>query len=257
MKIIIIEDEELVAEDLRDTLQDIVPEAEIAAMLPSVADVLQYLRQHPAPDLIFSDIQLRDGQSFEIFGTLPGLQVPVIFCTAYDEYALAAFRANGIDYLLKPFTRESVAGAIDKYRRLTHGREQPQPYWQKWEQLIQSIQPTPTLPSSLLVHHKGKIIPIALAQVALFAIHDDNVYLTTLDEKTFVAGKKLDELEGLVGPAFFRASRQHLVHAKAIVDVESYLGRRLLLNLRVPVREQVMVSREKAAMFLTWLAQYR
>ena len=231
----IIEDEPLTAEDLAGCILSAEPSAEIVAMLASVAEANAWFVQNPVPDLIFSDIQLGDGRSFEIFERLRRL-VPVIFCTAYDNYALEAFRSTGIDYLLKPFSVVSVGVALEKYRALKRA-DLPKPG-----------------AGAILVHYKEKIFPVKIGDIAMFYLQNELVRLMGLDGKAFLVNKSLDELEGLAGAGFYRVNRQYLVNRLAIKDVSQYFGRKLLINLVLPFQEKITVGRMKVPAFLEWLA---
>jgi DNA-binding LytR/AlgR family response regulator len=212
MKIVIIEDEPLTAEDLAACIVSAEPAAEIVAMLASVAEANAWFGRNPAPDLVFSDIQLGDGRSFEIFERLRRM-VPVIFCTAYDNYALEAFRSAGIDYLLKPFSAVSVGVALEKYR------------------LLKRADPPKPGAGAILVHFKEKILPVKIGDIALFHLHNEVVRLMGFDGKSFLVNKSLEELELLAGAGFYRVNRQFLVNRLAIKDVSQYFGRKLLVNL--------------------------
>ena len=167
----------------------------------------------PESDLIFSDIQLGDGLSFEIFATAP-VNVPVIFCTAYDEYALNAFQANGIDYILKPFTTDSVAAAIKKYLNFREKIVGDTLRYKTLEDLFRTPKTTET--SSILVYQKDQILPIGIDQSAFFYLKRGAVFLTTFNKEQYLVNKSLDELGDQIGPSFFRASRQFLIHRKAV-----------------------------------------
>src|SRR3989339_245967 len=172
MKIVIIEDELLTAEDLKNTILDIEPDARVIAILSSIKEAVFYFQKNERPDLIFSDIQLGDGLSFEIFKEIP-ITTPVIFCTAYDEYALQAFKANGIDYILKPFDEKAVRTALGKFVKL----KDPGPDLQK------QIRQAPH--SSLLVYQRDKIFPIRLCDVALIYVENEITHLLTFEKKIF------------------------------------------------------------------------
>jgi two-component system response regulator LytT len=249
MKIVIIEDEWLTADDLMQTIREADPSLEIIAIIKSVDEGVLWFRSNPAPDLIFSDIQLGDGLSFEI---LAGQNVPVIFCTAYDEYALNAFNANGIDYILKPFTRESVSRALEKYKNLTRGKvDDISRQYESVRRLLFDVKTT--RPSSLLIHFKDTIFPLKIAEVALFRLEHGIVHLTTFEKKIYYPGKSLDELEEIVGDDFFRVNRQYLINRGAIVNASSILSRKLSISVNVPVSETVTISKEKTPSFLRWL----
>lgn len=248
MKIIIIEDERLTATDLENTLHQVDPSLEIIAVIKSVQEGKTYFQSNPLPDLIFSDIRLGDGLSFQIVNDL---QVPVIFCTAYDEYALNAFRANGIDYILKPFTLNSVANAIQKFNNIRGPR-----IAQQYEVMKQIFSSFSTRPSSLLIHHKDMILPIKMADVAMFHLEHDLVKLTTFNQVVYYPNKSLDELEALAGEDFFRVNRQYLINRNAIQHASSILSRKLSVNISIPHKEDITISREKAPLFLKWLAEF-
>src|SRR5690606_36462469 len=163
MKIVIIEDEKLTAKDLEDVILEVAPSSEVVAVLYSVKQAVAYLSKSPAPDLIFSDIQLGDGLSFDIFNQVK-INTPIVFCTAYDEYALKSFRLNGIDYMLKPFTQEAVKGALDKYEGLSLAFSGGSPAIEEVQRILNELKPTKS--SSVLVNHKEKIIPIKMDDIA-------------------------------------------------------------------------------------------
>src|SRR6185312_1160239 len=244
MKVVIIEDEPLMAQDLAACIRAAEPSAEVVATLSSVREAINYFRGGPAPDLIFSDIQLGDGLSFTIFVS-NARTIPVIFCTAYDEYALDAFRAAGIDYILKPFSSKDISTAITKYRAF---RGAPPAYDEVARTFANRKQ------QSVLVFYKEKIVPVDTADIALFYLHHEVTWLLTFGKLQFVINKPLEELERTIAGRFYRVNRQFLVNRRAIKDVSHYFGRKLLLNLTIPFEEKVTVGRLKANDFLDWLA---
>jgi DNA-binding LytR/AlgR family response regulator len=253
MNIVIIEDEGLVAEDLELNIRKLMDEPVNIVQIKSVKEGLAYFKTADAPDLIFSDIQLGDGLSFEIF-VAALLSVPVIFCTAYDAYALDAFKANGIDYILKPFTSKTLNDALQKYGRLKQLFSTDQT--PQYEALIQMLAGKDTQKAaSVLVYHQDKIIPVNLDDIAMFYLANEITHLLTFSGKTFYPNKNLDELERISGNYFFRANRQYLVCRKAITDVSNFFSRKLSINLNVPFGEKVIVSKGKAPQFLSWLAK--
>ncbi|OKS87489.1 LytR/AlgR family response regulator transcription factor [Mucilaginibacter polytrichastri] len=253
MNIVIIEDEGVVADDLELNIRKLMDETVDIVQLRSVKEGIAYFNTHDAPDLIFSDIQLGDGLSFEIFVSKP-IDVPVIFCTAYDEYALDAFKANGIDYILKPFTRQTLDTALKKYKQLKRVFSTDQT--PQFDALLQMLSAKNTqVVASVLVYHQDKIIPVNLDDIAMCYLSNEITHLLTFSGKTFYPNKNLDELERLSGNSFFRANRQHLICRKAIIDVSSFFSRKLSLNLNVPFAEKVIVSKGKAPQFLNWLAK--
>lgn len=252
MKIIIIEDEQLTASDLAATIKKAEPSAHVIAILGSVKESLDFFCSNPPKaDLIFSDIQLGDGLSFEIFHSV-AIHTPIIFCTAYDEYALNAFKVSGIHYMLKPFSVKTVKEALEKFRELksslSHNNEQ-------YETLI-SLLNNKKSQGSVLVYQHDKIVPVKLENIALFFIESEITYLLTLDKEKFPINKTLEELENIAGHNFYRANRQYLVNRKAIKDSSQYFGRKLAINLTIPFTEKITVSKTKVTEYLEWLSEF-
>jgi len=253
MKIVIIEDEKLTAKDLEDVILEIAPSFQIVATLYSVKQGIEYFRQNPNPDLIFSDIQLGDGLSFDIFSAVE-TKTPIVFCTAYDEYALQAFRLNGIDYVLKPFTTEAISAALDKYKGLSKVfAENTGTAIGEIQRLLSEMKPVKS--SSILVNHKEKIIPIKLDDIAVFYIRNQATYLMNFDGKSYFLNKTLDQIEQICGEGFFRANRQFLVNRAAVNDASHHLSRKFSIRLKIPFEHHITVSREKLSDFLEWLAR--
>jgi two-component system, LytTR family, response regulator LytT len=251
LKVVIIEDEKFTALDLADTLKKVDNNIEIVTTLSSVEQAINFLKAEDAFDLIFSDIQLPDGLSFDVFKSVK-IKVPVIFCTAFDKYALEAFDANGIDYLLKPFSKTSVSKALNKYMALKSNFKTPE---SNLDKLIYKLeQQISHRPSSIIVYQGDKILPIGINQIALFYLEDDYVFALTFDSKKHILTQNLEELEALCGNDFFRANRQYLVNRKAVKDASKYFNRKILVNLNVNHSEQILVGKLKATSFLQWLA---
>ncbi len=250
MRILIIEDEKLTANDLVFSIQEVRPNFTVIKILASVKSAITFLKTEPAIDLIFSDIQLTDGLSFEIFKAIE-IDAPIIFCTAYDEYALNAFDVNGIAYLLKPFTTEAIKIAIEKFEKLTQQKDN------KLTQLLQYMEQSnkPKASPSLLVYQGEKIIPVPFNDIALMYLKNGIVKLHTFDNQIFIASETLEELEKINDTNFFRVNRQYLVHQKAIKNAAKYFNRRLVLHLHIRFDEKIIISKEKAPVFLDWLAQ--
>lgn len=251
MNILLIEDEELAADDLLTAIKQSDGEANVVKILVSVKEGISYLKHHLLPDLIFSDIQLGDGLSFEIFDAVR-IETPVIFCTAYDEYMLDAFRTNGIDYLLKPVTKNAVSDALAKYyalkRSFTANLTLPQGFYRE---LLEKVNQKPM---SLLVNQKDKIIPLPLQQIALFYIEHEGTFIFTFSGQTYTVGKSLEELERLMGTDFFRVNRQYLLNREAIKHASYSLSRKLIVYLTIAHQRTITVSKEKSPLFLSWLA---
>lgn len=251
LKVVIIEDEKYTAKDLANTLKKIDNDIEIVTILSSVEQAIDFLKAEDEIDLIFSDIHLPDGLSFNIYKTVK-IKVPVIFCTAYDHYALNAFDANGIDYLLKPFNKASVSKALDKYMALTSQNKKSDTNLDKL--LLKLEQQVSGKANSIIVYQGDKILPIETNQIALFYLEDGYVFALTFEAKKYILTQNLEELENLNGNDFFRANRQYLVNRKAIKDASRYLNRKILINLVIDYPEQILVGKLKVASFLQWLA---
>jgi DNA-binding LytR/AlgR family response regulator len=250
MKLAIIEDEQHTARDLALCIQKAEPAAEIVAVLSSVQEAAAFLKGSPELDLIFSDIQLGDGRIFSLFDTMQNT-IPVIFCTAYDEYALNAFRAAGIDYILKPVTAKSIAASLAKYKDLQQRLAKTS--YTKLGELFDNVKKTEQ--RSVLVYHKEKITPVRIEDIALFYLQHEMTQLITFDKQHYYISHTLEELEKMTaGGPFFRANRQYLINRSAVKDVSQYFGRKLLINLTVPFPEKITVGKVKTSAFLDWLA---
>jgi two-component system response regulator LytT len=252
MRVIIIEDELLAANDLAEGLRQLDSTISIEAILTSVKEASTYFVDHDLPDLIFSDIQLGDGLSFEIF-TDNDYNIPIIFCTAYDEYAFEAFQANGIDYILKPFTKESLRKTLQKYKQF---QQKFYDHTALYHDMINLLQKKAAHKrSSVLVYQKEKIIPLPVSEIALCYTHNKITLLICFNsDQNFVVSQSLDELEGICGEDFYRANRQYLINRKAIMEISHYYARRLLLKLTIPFKSNITVSKEKSTLFLSWLS---
>jgi len=249
MKIVIIEDEQLTARDLAESITAAEPGVEIVATLSSVKEAIDFFKENNDAELIFSDIKLGDGLSFKIFDTI-GTNIPVIFCTAFDEYALQAFKAAGIDYILKPFTVKTIAAAIAKYKQLKSRFTKKVTSYEEFGKALDSAKKQ----TALLVFYKDKILPIKLEDIALFYLQHDVTCLVTFTKQQYFINETLEDAEKMAGATFYRVNRQYLVNKKAIIDISKYFGRKLLLNLNIPFPEKVTVSKLRVTHFLAWLS---
>lgn len=250
MKIIIIEDEKLTAKDLAKTIEDIAPEIEIVSILQSVENAIAFLKTNPQLDLIFSDIELGDGTSFEIFEKLQ-LKIPIIFCTAYNQYALDAFKTYGIDYVLKPFSRQSIENALLKFQTIKEKLSSKEENYNDLMQVLkQKLNPKS---QSVIVHQGDKIIPLNTKDIALFYISNESVFAYTFQGKKYVVSQNMESLEHSFTPDFFRANRQFLVNRTAIKDASLFFNRKIVINLSIPFEEQIAVGRLKVSAFTDWL----
>ncbi|OJJ22469.1 hypothetical protein BKI52_07245 [marine bacterium AO1-C] len=248
MNVLIVEDEAHTATLLQEVIEQD-SDFMVIEKLESVMEVVEYLSKYQKNlDLLFFDIQLADGHSFEIFKHVD-VVVPVVFCTAYDEYTLQAIKNNGIDYILKPFKEEEIHAALNKYKSLIANLQGKSPT------PIQ-LQPTqtPQYQQSFLTQYREKSLVKQVKDVALFCVEQENVYLYTFAGEKFPLFKKLEYVESVCDPTqFFRINRQMLVNRAAVVSFEPYFNRKIALHLQVQLSEVVVVSRLKVAPFKEWL----
>ncbi len=249
MNILIIEDETPTALQLQRALLKTDPGIRVLGIEDSIETAVEWLRAHAAPDLIFMDIQLADGQSFEIFDEV-NITSPVVFCTAFDEHALRAFQANGIEYILKPFDEAAIARALGKARSL-------ESFYHKTVAATagQLLKPADgQFKTSFLVSQRDKMVPVAVRDISFFYIEDEVVFLQTTEGRRHMVNHSLDELERMVSPAqFFRANRQVIINFEEITAIESYFARKTLVKTRSPLKFQVVVSKEKSSEFVRWV----
>ncbi|WP_080779620.1 LytR/AlgR family response regulator transcription factor [Chryseobacterium phocaeense] len=250
MNIIIIEDEFRAAKSLQNLILDLKPESNILGVYDSIETSVEALSNPIKPDLIFMDIQLSDGLSFEIFKTAE-ITCPVIFCTAFDQYMLDAFKSKGVDYILKPFSREDIAEAlrkVDDLKKFFSKNELPD-----IEFLLQKIN-QPAGKSSFLVFKNQKYTTILTENIAYFYIHNEITHLVTFDKEQFQLSQPLGQVaEQVSGKQFFRINRQYLVNFKAIKEMEHYFQRKILVKLVIETPENLLINKEKTHSFFTWL----
>jgi two-component system LytT family response regulator len=247
MKVIIIEDETAAVRNLKAILQAVSPQTETVAVLDSVKKSVEWLSANPSPDLIFMDIHLSDGSSFLIFDKIR-VDTPVIFTTAYDEYALEAFKVNSIGYLLKPLKQEDVSRAIAKFEKLT-GSDKSE-YLLKLARAVRNE----NYIKSLLIPQKDKFILLPVEKVLCFYSREEKVTAYTADNKLVTSEKSLDALMEKLNPRlFFRANRQFIIARSAVKDVSVWEGNRLSVNLISEADEPVIVSKAHVPELKKWL----
>ncbi len=253
MKVLIIEDEPLAQQELRRLLIRCDPQVEVVACLDSVEDSVEWLAHSEPPDLIFLDIQLSDGSGFDIFEQVT-VAVPVVFTTAYSEYALQAFRVNSVDYLLKPIEEEALGAALQKLNSLKDqlGGKNTGFSQQQLDNLLRT--PRQEYKKRFLITLGDRIRYVPVEQIAYFFAEDNTVYLVTQDRKKYVLDYTLDHLETLVDPKlFFRITRKYLSHIAAIGDVSRYFNSRLKVVLVPATDDEILISRVRVPGFLAWL----
>ena len=253
MKILIIEDEAFAANAIEKMICDLRPQTQILDKIESVEEAVEWFNTHSFPDLIFCDIHLSDGSSFEIFRQVE-VKSPVIFTTAYNEYALEAFKVNSIDYLLKPIDKSELEKAIKKYEELNKDHIS-----RELENLSNLLKNTvsdsgKTSKSRFMVKSGQTIRTISSEEIAYFLAEEGVVLLVTPEGKRYVVNYTLDQLEELLDPKnFFRANRQLITRIDAIKEVSPYFKGRLHLSLNPELKTDQIVSSNKASAFKDWL----
>ena len=255
MKILIIEDENIAIRNLRYALHEIDPGIEIVAELENVADSLKWFSTNSLEsiDVILSDIQLSDGLSFDIFERING-SVPIIFITAYDEFAIRAFKVNGIDYLLKPINSKELRDAINKFKNYQKRYSKIQ--LDDIQNIIRNSVKPVTYRTSFVSYRNDRFIPIMTERITCFFIVEQVTYALLSDRQQAILDESLDEIETSLDPQqFFRANRQMIISRKAIVEAQNYFGNRLIVKLNPPVHEKIIISKERAPKFRKWLGE--
>lgn len=249
MKVLIIEDEKPAAQKLERLLAEIDRKIKIIEVIESVEDSINYLEQHISPDLIMMDIQLSDGLCFEIFENIQ-VNIPVIFTTAYDEYAIRAFKVNSVDYLLKPVDPYALSKAIHKFKTL-HGNYQSNTI----ENLINQFKPKSKERFLIKIGEHFRSIPAS--DITCFYIMERCTFIYTCQNKTYPLDYSLDQLEKIVDPArFYRINRNYIIHITAIKDIIAYSSSRLKIILKNwSGEDEILVSRERVKEFKEWMDQ--
>lgn len=252
MNIIIIEDEFRAAKSLQNLISELKPESKITGVYDSIEMSIEALSKGSMPDLIFMDIHLSDGLSFEIFKQVD-ITCPVVFCTAFDQYMLDAFKSKGVDYVLKPFSREDISEAlrkVDELKKFFQKNELPE-----LESLLQKIaQPQSASKSNFLVFKNQKYTTIQTENIAYFYIHNEITHLVTFDKEQFQLSQSLGQVaEQVSEKQFFRINRQYLINFKAIKEMEHYFQRKILVKLTIETPEKLLINKEKTHSFFTWL----
>jgi two-component system, LytTR family, response regulator LytT len=258
MKIFIVEDEDLAVKKLKKTLQSVDEDATVVGEADSIKSSVEWLQSNPAPDLILMDIELADGQSFEIFNQTK-VQSPVIFVTSYDEYALKAFKVNSIDYLLKPVQKEDLQAALEKYRQMKNLYKESQSPQISMDALVKELQQKLNIKEyrkRFLVKHGQKLVSIETDEIAYFFSDGRLNFFKTNDNRKFVVDYTMDELGDMLDPdKYFRISRSYFISVNSVDQIHDYFGNRLLLHLKPTSEKEAIVSREKVSDFKDWLGK--
>ncbi|MBE7170822.1 MAG: response regulator transcription factor [Williamsia sp.] len=256
MKVLIIEDEPLGVERLTKHLRAIDPGIDIVGSTGSISASVQWLQTNPQPDVILMDIELSDGQSFDIF-TQVDVKSTVIFTTSYDEYALKAFKVNSIDYLLKPVRKEDLKNSLDKYASLKEQFNPPAPAF-SIDTLVNELksQNTKTYRTRFLVKLGQRLVSVETKEIAYFYADGRLCYFKTWDKQKYVVDYNMDELEAMLDPQeYYRANRAFIICIKSVAQIHNYFNNKLKLDLTPSTEKEVLVSREKATEFKEWMGK--
>jgi len=254
MNVFIIEDEVLAAKLLVRLLNELDQDIRVVGQADNIKDAVAWFEENPHPDLVFSDIELTDGQSFEIFEQVE-VASPVIFTTAYDDFALKAYKANAIDYLVKPIEIDALERALDKYHRLKTKLIE-----NRAEEVLHTVLSSNgrgnvgRYKSRFLVKMGERLVSLTNDQIAYFLSEDKLVFLITKENKKYPVDFTLDELDHTIDPnVFFRLNRQVIAHIDSINTIHSYFNGKLKISVKPPLDKETLVSREKAGSFKEWL----
>lgn len=247
MRVVIIEDETAAAHNLTAILRKLCPDVEIVATIDTVVDSVEFFRSAPLLDLVFMDIHLADGASFRIFDSVE-VATPIIFTTAYDQYAIEAFKVNSIDYLLKPINEEGVTRAIEKWQRLTSVERK------EYSERVSEVAHNRTVEQTFLVHFRDKIIPLKTEDIAFFHTFEERVTAYCHTGERYQIDQTLEALQSkLSGEEFFRANRQFIISRKAVRDISVWFGSRLSVNLAIETPERIVIPKARVYDFKEWL----
>ncbi len=251
MKVLIIEDEISASENLAYLLGNIDETIEVVNVLDSVKASVAYFGHPREIDLVFSDIHLADGLSFEIFEQVK-IDSPIIFTTAYDQYTLKAFKLNSIDYLLKPIDGEELSASLEQFKGQIKGKGLVDNQVAGLLNLIKGQ--GKTYKSTFLVNHRDELIPLRADQLAYFYVDTGIIKAKTHDNQTYMLDKKLEDLKNDLDPAIFcRVNRQFIICKNAISDIKYYFGGKLIVNVNPPFEERIIISKAKAPEFKKWM----
>ena len=251
MKAVIIEDEKIAAELLKNLICQLDENIEVVTVLQTVEDSVEWLNSNQHPDILFVDIHLADGSSFSIFEKTE-VKCPIVFTTAYDEYALKAFEVNSIDYLLKPINKDDLQRALNKYKNLK-GEKHEVDYKTLISRFLTEAENVNNYKEHFLVPERDKLVPLAAKDIAYVYIDLKLIKAVTFSGKVYYLNQNLDEMMSQLNPKmFFRANRQYIVSHEAIKDVSIWFGNKISLNLTVPTEEKIIVSKARVSDFKNW-----
>jgi DNA-binding LytR/AlgR family response regulator len=251
IKVLILEDEDAAASRLQKLIAEVIPEVEFFTTITSVKQGVEWFNHNPLPQLIFADIQLSDGTSFEIFKQVE-VTSPVIFTTAYDAYALNAFKLNSVDYLLKPIKKAELTEAIEKFKTIYFSDKRNER--NNLEQLLQALQKTQQFKQRFVLRIGEHMKIIEVSDIAYFYTENKANFIITKEGRRYLADNTLDQIESVLDPKlFFRINRQFIVSYPSILEMFTYSKSRVLLKLNPPSKLDTIVSTERSAAFKAWL----
>lgn len=247
MNVLIVEDETTAYENMVDLLAQVDPNIHVVGNTESIRQTIKWLGEHEAPDLIFMDIHLSDGSAFVIFDEIR-IEIPIIFTTAYDRYAIEAFKVNSIDYLLKPVKEDDMRRALTKFSKW--GRPDISQYLSQIAQMVSK----PNYSDKILIPYKDKLLPVNLSEIACFYTADKNTFVFLKNGMKYPYGKTLDQIYSTLNPHdFFRANKQFIVARNSVSNITIWFDSRLLVSLEVDTPERIYVSKNKASEFKAWM----
>lgn len=250
MRILIVEDETAAYENLVDILAEIHPDYQIAGYTESIKQTIKWLKSNQSPDLILMDIHLSDGSAFTIFESIT-VETPIIFTTAYDEYAIQAFKVNSVDYLLKPIKVEELRCALEKFKKYSR-----QDIFDYISHMVQ-LRPSPKFADKLLLPVKDKLHPISLKEISCFYTTEKNTRIFLKNGSSYPYSKTLEQIESLLNPIdFIRANKQYIIARNSVKNITIWFDNRLLIALDVETPERIYVSKNKAAEFKSWMVKH-
>lgn len=254
MRILILEDEPLIARSLSILIKKLLPDATIMGVLSSVRETIEFMNSGAEPDLIFADIQLSDGISFQALEHI-NKGIPIIFTTAFDEYSLRAFKLNSIDYLLKPIDELELKQSLDKLQFLKQKAEQPN-FYATLHEWIHQTEAHPKFKHRFLAYSGKSIVPVSVHDVCSFE-KEEIIFVRTREGKQWVTEyRSLDEIQELVDPSlFFRANRQTLIHVDCIQKFEVDFMGKINIQMNTPDKKIIQVSKDKASAFRNWIEE--
>lgn len=249
MKAVIIEDEKIAADLLKNLICQLDEDIEVVTVLQTVEDSVEWLENNQHPDILFVDIHLADGSSFSIFEKTE-VKCPIVFTTAYDEYSLKAFEVNSIDYILKPINKVDLQRALNKYKNL---RSHDIDYKDFVNRFLSGAKNVDNYKEYFLVPERDKLIPLAAKDIAYVYIDLKLIKAVTFSGKVYYLNQNLDEMMNQLNPKmFFRANRQYIVSHDAIKDISIWFGNKISLNLAMPTEEKIIVSKARVSEFKNW-----